>query len=423
LKFLCLSEGGDGSGLALRLKEEGHDARIWIRDQHADKRCHGLIDTASEYTFGQVVIADCTGSGSLLDTYRDAGIPTVGGSSFCDKLEGDRKYSEAVFKQAGIQTPKAVRVSSFEDAAKAIKELGGETGRVALKPEGHASGTIPSYVSYDADDALKTLEHFRSLLGGDEVELLIQEFIEGTAISTEGWFNGAEWSEGMWNHTIEKKAFLAGDLGPQTGCNGNIIWRTDSTDPMVRELMLPLTGILQENVYRGCLDVNAVVNEEGCYALEFTPRMGWDSFPTTLCALADFDFGYFLDSLARGYPCDQELKEGFGAGVRLSIPPWPNEEYYAKEGIPIAGLSSASRRLFYPQDVQLNADGDLESSGGYGILGVVNGYGVTIEEAFDQAYRICKKLRIPGKQYRTDLAEVCLKDYRALLRVMEGVKV
>lgn len=420
MRFLLLSEGGDGTGLALRLKEEGHDARIWIRDTEADKRCHGLIDTATEYSFGQTVIADCTGAGALLDTYRDAGVPTVGGSSFCDKLESDRKYSEEVFKQAKIQTPKSVRVSSWDDAVKAIKKLG-DGDRVVLKPEGHSSGVIPSYVSYDQEDAVKMLEHFHTLIGGDEIELVIQEYIQGVAVSTEGWFNGKTWVEGMFNHTIERKQFLNDDLGPSGGCTGNLVWKCSMKDPLVKELLLPLTRLLEERMYRGAIDVNSVVNERGCYALEFTPRMGYDAFPTLLTTLCAFDFGYFLDSLARGYDCKETLLDGFGAGVRLTIPPWPSEQFHAQERVPMAGLSPADRKWFYPQDVQLNAAGELESSGGYGILGVVNGHGQSIGEAFARAYRICAGLRIPNKQMRTDLGSVCLKDFRELAKLMGDI--
>ncbi len=422
MRFLLLSEGGDGTGLALRLKEEGHDARIWIRDTEAEKRCHGLIDTATEYSFGQCVVADCTGAGPLLDTYRDSGVPTVGGSSFCDKLETDRKYAEEVFKRAKIQTPKSVRVSSWDDAVKVIKKLANGTAeRVVLKPEGHSSGVIPSYVSYDQEDAIKMLEHFHTLIGGDEIELVIQEYLEGVAISTEGWFNGKTWVEGMFNHTCERKQFLNDDLGPSGGCTGNLVWKCSMKDPLVKELLLPLTELLAERMYRGALDVNAVVNEAGCYALEFTPRLGYDAFPTLLTTLCDFDFGYFLDSLARGYECNETLRDGFGAGVRLTIPPWPSEQFHAQERVPIAGLSAADRKWFYPQDVQLNAAGELESSGGYGILGVVNGHGQSISGAFADAYRILTGLRVPSKQYRVDLAEVCLKDFRELGKVMGDV--
>jgi len=422
VKFLIISEGGDGSGLALRLKEEGHDAKIWIRDPESEHRCLGLIDTATEYSSGQVVVADCTGAGALLEAYRDSGVPTVGGSAFCDRLEGDRAFASSIFKKAGIRTPKAISVKTWDEAAEATSNLGSgdSKGKVALKPEGRFSGVVPSYVSYDEEDAYRMLEHFKQTLGGGEIELTVQEFIEGTAVSTEGWFNGESWVEGMFNHTIERKQFLNDDLGPSGGCTGNLVWGCSSTDPLVEELLTPLTDILREHVYRGAIDVNAVVNEEGCFALEFTPRFGYDAFPTLLTALCDFDFGVFLCSLACGYLPSGALGEGFGAGVRISIPPWPSEEFHAQPHVPIAGLSANSRQWLYPNDIQLGEDGELESSGGYGILGVVNGHGYSIDEAFDAAYKICNKLRVPNKQYRTDLAVVMKKDFRALNRVFEG---
>lgn len=417
MDFLIISEGGDGTGLALRLKNEGHDARIWIRDPEAEKRCHGLIDTASEHRFGQTVIADCTGAGPLLDAYRDAGVPTCGGSSFADKLEADREFAEEVFRDNSIQVPDAKSAKSWDDAVELARELASDSGRVVLKPEGKYSGVIPSYVSYDAEDAVKMLGHFRTIVG-EQVEITIQQFIEGTAISTEGWFNGSSWVDGMFNHTIERKHFLDGDLGPSGGCTGNLVWSCGSDDPLVRELLTPLTKTLALHRYRGAIDVNAVINNEAAYALEFTPRFGYDAFPTLLTALCDFDFGVFLDNLARGYVCSERLSEGYGAGVRLSLPPWPSEKYHAEERIPIAGFSAASLDKFYPYDVMLNDDGELESSGGYGILGVVSAVGDSIDSAFDSVYKIMKKLRIPDKQYRTDLAEVCKKDFRAAAKLV-----
>jgi phosphoribosylamine-glycine ligase len=418
-KFLIISEGGDGSGLALRLKEEGHNARIWIRDAEAEKRCHGLIDTADEYSFGATVVADCTGAGTLLDTYREAGIPTVGGCSLADKLEADRGFSEEVFRTARIDTPESHRASTWAEASEMAIALGGEKGKVVLKPEGRFSGVVPSYVTYDAADSQAMLKHFRGIVG-DEIELTIQEYVPGVAVSTEGWFDGNDWVIGMFNHTIERKQFLNGDLGPSGGCTGNLVWPCGEEDPLVRELLTPLTKFLQTHQYKGAIDVNAVVNEEGAYALEFTPRFGYDAFPTLLVSLAQFDFGRFLDSLARGYPCNESLTEGFGAGVRITIPPWPSEKFHAEEHVPVNGLSERSREWFYPMDVQLSTKGDLETSGGYGIIGVVNGFGNSIDDAFEPAYKIAGKLRLPNKQYRTDLAEACKADFNKLQRIFSG---
>src|SRR5437899_8458815 len=183
-RFLILSDAGDGVGMALRLKLEGHDARIKIFDRMHDTYGKGLVDYSNEYKMGQTIVADCTGFGEVLDSYRDAGIPIFGGGSFADKLEADRRFAEEVMKEAEIDTPDLVSVTSWSDAAKHAERLSKRTGKVVLKPEGNLSGVIPSYVASDVEDALAMLKQFEKESGTDDVELTVQEFVEGVDGST-----------------------------------------------------------------------------------------------------------------------------------------------------------------------------------------------------------------------------------------------
>jgi phosphoribosylamine--glycine ligase len=418
-RFLILSDAGDGVGLALRLKLEGHDASIKIFDHMHNTQGKGLVDYSDEYQMGQTVIADCTGFGEILDSFRDAGISVFGGGSFADKLEADRKAAEEVMKKNGLDTPKSVSVTTWEDAARQAKRFSDLSGKVVLKPEGDLSGVIPSYVASDVEDALTMLKQMEKEHGVGEVELTVQEFIEGVAVSTEGWFNGEEWVEGMFNHTIERKQFLDGDLGPSGGCTGNIVWPCDSKDPLVKQTLLLLTEALREHRYVGAIDVNCVVNKEGVYGLEFTPRFGYDAFPTILHSLCDFDFGSFIVDMACGSGLGVGLSEGFGAGVRLSIPPWPNEKYHNEDCVQLRGFDDNAREYFYPYGV-MEHEGELTSSHGVGILGVMNYEGRSIGQAFACVYHQIAKLKIPNLQYRTDLAEQSLKDYRELHHILTG---
>lgn len=417
-RFLILSQGGDGVGLALRLKLEGHEAKLWIRDPYSENHGKGLVDFAEEYRMGQTVIADCTGLGVLMDKFRDDGVPIFGGSSFADKLETDRQFSEDLMKRAGIEVPQSVRVKSWGDAKKQIEKLAeeGDGGKVVLKPEGSLSGNLPSYVASDTGDALAVLEHWKKSCAG-EIELTIQQFIEGQDVSTEGWFNGEDWIPGMFNHTLEKKHVMNGDVGPSGGCSGNIVWRCGEKDPIVKETLLKLTEALRERRYVGCIDINCVVNEEGIYGLEFTPRFGYDSFPTTLCVLCGFDVGAFLSECASGGVPNERLEDGFACGVRLSIPPWPNEKHEAEVGIAVRGMEEEDRRWFYPYHVMMEGE-ELVSSGGVGILGVMNGKGEVVGEGFARAYELVSRLKIPDVQFRTDLRHSfrdCFLDLQALL--------
>jgi phosphoribosylamine-glycine ligase len=419
MKFLIISEGGDGIGLACRLKAEGNEVKIWIRDSEAEKRGEGIIEHAKDASFGQVVIADCTGAGPILDSIRDVGGAVIGGSSLHDKLETDRAYAEGVMKDAGITVPEAQSFTDWGDAIEFINTVGRDT-RLVFKPEGKLSGVVPSQVSRDNGELLDNIEHYKSLVGGTAPEFTLQEFIEGVSVSTEGWFTGKGWLV-PFNHTIERKQFLNNDLGPSGGCTGNVVWPCLDDDPLVQEL-LKLTEFLEEHDYRGPIDLNCVVKKDGSiYALEFTPRFGYDAFPTLLCGLYTGHFGYLLSALASGSEIKElEMEDGFAAGVRISVPPWPSEKFHAEEGVPIKGLSEADLEdWFYAYDVTKIND-KLFTSGGYGIVGVANSFGNTIGEAFARSYERVGRIKISDLQYRTDLFEVCHKDYLELQGIFSG---
>jgi len=420
-RFLILSEGGDGVGLALRLQAEGHDAKLWHRDPSCERHGKGLIEFATDYQMGQTIVADCTGFGILMDKFRDEGLRTFAGSTFADKLEADRQFAEEVMERADIKVPLSKRAKSWDEARKIIMKMAERSEKIVLKPEGALSGNVPSYVASDAEDAIKMLDHFQKNYMASEIELTVQEFIDGLAISTEGWFNGTDWIPGMFNHTIERKQFLDGDLGPSGGCSGNLVWACKRTDAVVRRTLLRITELLQERRYIGPIDINCVVNDDGIYGLEFTPRFGYDAFPTALYGLMPFNFGQFIDDSARDSeaPPTGALADGFAAGVRITLPPYPDTKHEACEGIPVRGFAPEDKQWFYPYNVAM-VDEELQSSGGAGILGVLNGSGECIGEAFAKAYEILLRLKIPEVQYRTDLCEQFRKDFRQLQAITEG---
>jgi phosphoribosylamine---glycine ligase len=403
-RFLLLSEVGDGLGLALRLMAEGHDVKLWLRDKKELGLGRGLVDEAKRYE--RSVIADCTGFGVLLDALRESEFQVFGGGEFADRLEEDRAFAEEIMQEAGIQTPDSQRVTSFEEAEEFIRTH----ERVVLKPEGGLSGVHPSEVAQDKEDALDILESLKKEYPDGNIQLELQQFLPGIAVSTEGWFNGRDWIPTMFNHTLERKQKLAGDLGDSTGCVGNLVWAC-GRDVLVRETLLKLTEVLQEHLYVGPLDVNCIVNEEGIYGLEFTPRFGYDAMPTLVYSLCEFDFGDFIDSTARGNIPTVRLRSGFGAGIRLSVPEGDNA------AVKIRGLDLEDLQYFYPYCVAYE-DFQIKSTGKSGVLGVMNGFGDTPDEAFADAYLRVEKVKAKKLQYRNDLLEVLTDEYNKLRQLL-----
>lgn len=413
--FYILSEGGDGLGLALRLQEEGHHVAMKINDPDLENRGENLIDKSIPPGFNPILLADCTGSGGALDAYRDSGGYTFGGSSVADRLESDRSFASEVFSEAGIKQPDSVSFDNWEEGESFIQEH--EDTRLVFKPEGKYSGTVPSYVSENSEDLLTYIEKAKLLITG-EPSFTLQEFIDGTCISSEAWYAKDHFILPT-NHTLERKQFLCGDLGPSGGCTGNVVWRCDESEcPLCRNLER-LSGFLEKNSYNGCIDINSVVSKDGeIYALEFTPRLGYDAFPTLLYSLYDGDFGSFIESCAKGRgPDTMPLGSGYAAGVRISTPPWPSEDHKSKAGLSLRGLRGDSFESFYPYEVSRGEKG-LVTSGGVGITGVAVGHSSSIEGAFEEAYRVADKIKLQDKQYRTDFSEAFKSDLRKLHRAM-----
>ena len=418
MSFIIISEGGDGLGLALRLEEEGHKVSMLIKDPIAEQRGEGLVDKINAPEFNSILLADCTGSGVLLDSFRANEGRTFAGSGVADRLESDRKYASEIFEEAGIKEPFSKEFTEWETAFQFITEWTEDT-KLVFKPEGKYSGVIPSYVPHDNKELFEMMEHYKGLIG-NEPEFTLQEFIDGACISSEVWCAKGKMLSPI-NHTYERKQLLNEDLGPSGGCTGNIIWVCQEESCPLCENLFKIERFLEGTQWNGPIDINTVVTKEGdIYALEFTPRMGYDAFPTLLYGLFDGDFGAFVSDCCRGDSPELPLKDGFAAGVRISVPPWPSEDFHSKPGLPIRGLSESNLNKFYPYEVSLEGD-RIVTSGGWGIVGVAIGYGETVEGAFNEAYKVAWKIRIPDRQFRTDLAEVFSSDMRKMQHAMREV--
>jgi phosphoribosylamine-glycine ligase len=96
-----------------------------------------------------------------------------------------------------------------------------------FKPNGgQEQDTATTYVSKSSDDMLRYLDKLGTITKG--VEFILQEVVNGTEVSVEGWFNGEDFY--FINGTLEEKKFMEGNKGPNTGCAGNLVWVFDQVN-------------------------------------------------------------------------------------------------------------------------------------------------------------------------------------------------
>jgi phosphoribosylamine-glycine ligase len=410
VKILLVSPEADGAWFVWLLSQ-AHDVEwVCLESRYADT-LSGIIAAPLAHIPNpdayDLVVFDSSGCGKEADEAR-AVTPTIGGSELADQLEHDRMFGLEVMQAAGIKLPP---FEPFNDTKAAIKFVQKSGKRYVLKPindEGLSKDT--TYVAKSAEDMVQYLEK----LDAKVKEFVLQEFVTGTEVSTEAWWTGSEWV--ALNHTLEEKKFMAGNLGPNTGCAGNLVWMPPRKNPIFEHGLERVTDFFKEHDFVGMVDLNTIATDGDLYGIEWTPRFGYEG-TCNLTRLLPVEFGDFLGAVATGQvPNLTQPKARFAATIQLSVPPYPNcEKVKSKqwERVPIKGISLEHAQSFFLRDVML-LDGELATCGRYNAIGSPIGLGETIDGAFDEVMAAVKRLDIPNLQYRNDIATCTKRRFEAL---------
>jgi phosphoribosylamine--glycine ligase len=411
MKFLMVSEDGIGAHVLKMIENEGNEVSLYIKRPDCRDMWDGLLPKVKKVnpTKDTVVIFDTSGFGKLADKLARAGIPVVGGSAFADRLEEDRQFGLDLMVEAGIKVPFSQEFDKFDGIEEFLASH--DEGRFVFKPSGKNLPSFLTYVSCDNDDLLEYVAYVEKNYGKDVESFVLQEFVEGVAVSTELWCDGEKFIRPAI-HDLELKAFMDGCLGPATGCAGNLLWTESGSCRISSSGLARVESQVVASGHVGPMDLNAIVNDDGVWGLEWTPRFGYDSTPVQMF-MFNKEVGKFFSDIARKQlDYDMPLKDEFGAGVRFSIPPYPLEppavgdaqKVRPNGGIPIRGLTDKNAGSFFFYEV-MEDDGKLVHCPGTGILGVAVGVCCKPWEAWELAYGALGDLKVPELQYRTDLSD------------------
>jgi phosphoribosylamine--glycine ligase len=407
MHILLVSKDGDGAWFVWLLIHEGHKVEWTCANPKYQDSLKGLVPPpltkVSDPAAYDLIIYDDSGFGDSADAAR-AHSPVIGGSAYADRLEDDRVFGIQQMEAAGIKVPKW---EAFSSPAEALSFLAKNNRRYVLKPIGDAPSDA-TYVSKSRDDMTHFIE---TKLDAKVKSFVLQEFVAGTEVSTEAWWTGREFV--AMNHTLELKKFMNDDMGPNTGCAGNVVWMPTRPNAIyeqgLKKLASELGGFPPQ-----MFDLNTIVTEADIYGLEWTPRFGYEG-TCNLTRLLNGGFGEFLFAVATGTSPVVEPRARFAATIRLSVPPYPNAELARKRvQVPIVGVEVERLDSFVLYDVMKDED-EVIITGGYnnGIGGPI-GCGETIDGAFQECDEAIHRLDIPNLQYRTDASKSLQARYSTL---------
>lgn len=410
-----MSLSGEGLIFTQKILQEGHDLIAFIKEPSRRHLYDGMVfktegpdEMAAQ---ADLILFDDNGMGEKADAYREKGYTVWGGGTFVDKLEHDRLYGMEVFKTHGIPIPETFEVRDLASVREVLSSEFARHEKVVIKLDGaDAAGSAFSFIAKNPEACEEQVEHWIDGGALSEWSGIVQRFVEGIEVSVEAWWNGESFS--THNITLEEKKLLAGNLGPSVGCAYNTVVRIDESSRLFKTQLEPIAPILKEMCYIGPIDTNSIVGEDGtAYALEWTPRIGYEATPTLAWGnnhgFTNKILGVlgFLDPLPEfGY------KGRIWGGLRVYVPPYPvslpdpkaeREMYECCRGVPILDREKVAEDFWF-YDATKDEDGRTVCGGTTGMIGAAFGAGDDPREAATASYRVAEKINVPDKGYRVD---------------------
>jgi phosphoribosylamine--glycine ligase len=409
MRFLGVGESADLAALYLRLSNDGHQVKVFIRHPLCQDTLAGLIDHVSDWKAelewvraaghdGCILFENVgAGRGETQDCLRRDGFNVIGSSAYGARLENDRAYAQRCLADLGLST---ADVFEFSDINEAKQFIDRRPSRYVLKSNGPDAASFVGRHPTGADVG--------ALLAGGKTftgtSFVLMDFLKGVEMGVGAYFNGEDFLEPAcldWEH----KRFFPGDLGELTGEMGTVVTYS-RTKSFFERTLAKMRPLLRGNGYCGYINLNTIVNEKGIWPLEFTCRFGYPGYaildPLQRTSWADLFRSMLSRSILRF-----DTEPGFAVGIVITTPPFPYYRNIVPEpvGFPVlleGTLSPVQRKHLHYGEVGMK-DGVLVTTGMSGYTLVVTGIGKTIETARDAANALASNVIVPNARYRRDI--------------------
>lgn len=378
----------------------------------------------------------------IADSLLLLGVPVFGPTRAAAKIEWSKAWARDFMKRHDIPSPDYEIIEGLDGT---LDRLHSPDTRypLVLKADGLAAGKGAAVV-FDPQEALAALEEMRlaGIVSMDKgATFVIEEFLEGMEVSALAFTDGT--SLAVMPPACDYKRLLNGDRGPITGGMGAYSPTSKVTPELWKQieediLLKAVRGLAQEGTpYKGALYAGLMLTNQGPKVLEFNSRLGDPEaqvlLPRLRTPLEDIALAVAGGDLSAAGAI--EWSNDAAVGVVIASDNYPTGHAVSQ---PVTGLDSLEEgalvfhagteapgmvpikldslaptrqpsvfRTFFPERAQspaaLSPEPEIRAGGGR-LLTVV-GRGSSLREARDAAYRNVSRIKIPGAQYRTDIAE------------------
>jgi phosphoribosylamine---glycine ligase len=403
VRVLVVGSGGREHALCLALSEDPAVTSLICAPGNAgtatisEQRGVDPVDPAAVSALAKDIAAELVVIGpeaplvaGVADAVRAVGIACFGPSAEAAQLEGSKAFAKEIMAASGVQTARARVCSTPSEVAEALQEFGPP---YVVKDDGLAGGkgvVVTSSLS-------EAIAHAASC-----ERMVIEEYLDGPELSLFCVTDG---------ETIvpllpaqDFKRLRDGDGGPNTGGMGAyapLPWLPDDTvAEIVARVVRPTVDEMRRRgtPFAGLLYTGLTLTNAGPRVVEFNARFGDPETQAILALLesplAGLLHGAATENLAALPP--PAWRPGSAVTVVVAAAGYPASP---RSGDVITG---ADQPGIIHAGTRRREDGAMVSAGGRVLCATATG--ATLAEARTAAYALVDGIRLPGAQYRRDIA-------------------
>lgn len=424
MKILIVDGEHCGLSLAWRCVQAGHEVRWFLlptKNSHPDagKGFKGITKVnnwVANAMWADLIVP--TGNAVYLDRldfFRAKGKRVFGPTAASAALEINRKAGMGFMKKNGIELAPYQSFKSIKDAAKHIEKT---KDRFVFKTMGDEEDKSKTYVSKHAADMLGWMQKLDANGENPKGEVMLQEFVKGIEFGVSRFMGKDGWV-GPYNESFEHKKLMSGNHGCNTGEMGTIASFVGYSK-IGEELLGPLEKDLMKLGHIGDTAIGFMIDDAGKpYPTEFTMRLGWPIFNLMLGAVKGDPAQWMADA------CDGKDTTNFshdiGCCLVVATKDFLNKAagHENSSGTPVYGVTKHNKKYLYPHDIKIDplpdmVDGEIVTKPMWNTAGaycmVVTGYGHSVKQAAERAYKTEDQLHIADAIVRDDVGEQLEKD-------------